>query len=74
MKTGTVHTILGAYKEGMPLDHTVDINTKITYAIEQMVKNNLKNIVVLKEGKPVGTVCLNDALKHVGLSINAMGE
>ncbi len=73
MKTGTVKTILRTYNGVIPLDHTVDINAKITYAVEQMLTNNKKAIVVLKDRKPVGIVFLNDALKRLGLKINENG-
>jgi len=73
MQTGKVNSILRAYKEGISLEHMVDSNAKITYAIEQMVTNNIKTIVVVEEGKPIGTVCLNDALKQLGLVIHESG-
>jgi len=73
MQAGKVNTILRAYKKGIPLDHRVDINAKTTYAVEQMVTNNIESIAVIEKGKPIGMVYLDDALKQLGLEIHKTG-
>ena len=70
MKTETVNAILRTCDGDTLLDHTIDINTTITFAIEQMIKNNVREIVVLRNGKPAGKIHLNDALERLGLKVN----
>lgn len=69
MRTRKVEEIVLPYKEGIPLNPSVNIHDKIVHAIELMVDNNLKNIAVVLNARPVGTVCLEDALKKLGLQV-----
>ena len=53
--------------EGIPLNPSVNIDDKIVHAIELMVDNNLKNIAVVLNARPIGRVCLEDAFQKLGL-------
>jgi len=69
MRTRKVEEIILPYKEGIPLNPSVNIDDKIVHAIELMVDNNLKNIAVVLNARPIGRVCLEDALNKVGLQV-----
>ncbi|MCJ7595555.1 MAG: CBS domain-containing protein [Desulfobacterales bacterium] len=67
MKRKRVDEILLPYKEDVPLHPSVNIGDKIIRAIELMVDNELKCIAVVKNSKPIGMVCLDDAFRTIGL-------
>jgi len=67
MRIRKVDEILRPYREGIPLDPSVDMGDRIIHAIELMVKNNLKCIAVLKNQRPIGIVHLEDAFQKIGL-------
>jgi len=69
MRTRKVEEIVLPYKEGIPLNPSVNIDDKIVHAIELMVDNNLKNIAVVLNTRPIGRVCLADALNKLGLQV-----
>ena len=69
MRTRKVEEIILPYKEGTPLNPSVNIDDKIAHAIELMVDNNLKNIAVVLNSRPIGRVCLEDALNKLGLQV-----
>jgi len=69
MRTRKVEEIILPYKEGIPLNPSVNINDKIVHAIELMVDNSLKNIAVVLNARPIGRVCLEDALNKLGLQV-----
>ncbi|KAF0122357.1 MAG: Uncharacterized protein FD151_811 [bacterium] len=69
MKEKKVKDILLPFKEGIPLCPSVTLNDKIVQAIELMVNNNLKCIAVIENQRPVGMVCLKDALQEMGLQV-----
>jgi len=69
MNRKKVDEILLPIKEGLPLHPSVTMSDKIVYAIELMVNNNLKSIAVVLNDRPIGRVCLEDALKKLGLRI-----
>ena len=69
MRTRKVEEIILPYKEGIPLNPSVNINDKIVHAIELMVDNSLKNIAVVLNARPIGRVCLADALNKLGLQV-----
>jgi len=48
---------------------SVTLNDKIVYAIEIMLKNNVKDIAVVQEKRVIGIVRLEDALRKIGLQI-----
>jgi len=63
-----IDEILLPYEDGVPLDPSVKIGDKIVTAIELMVGKNLKQIVVLRNHRPVGMIRLEDAFKKIGLT------
>ena len=67
MRKRKVDEILRPYAEGVPLDPSVHMGDQIIHAIELMVRNNLKCIVVLKNQRPIGIVRLDDAFQKIGL-------
>ena len=67
IKRKKVEEIVTTYEEGVALQPFVTMDDKIVKAIELMVKNNLKHIAVLRNGRPVGMVCLGHALQKLGL-------
>ena len=69
MKEKKIKEIILPYKEGMPLSPSVAMSDKIVHAIELMVNNNLNNIAVVLNERPIGRVCLEDALKKLGLQV-----
>lgn len=73
MNRKNVDEIILPIKEGLPLHPSVTMSDKIIHAIELMVKNNLKSIVVVLNERPIGRVCLEDALKKLGLQIPGKG-
>ena len=70
MKSKKIGEIILPYKEGVPLHPSVTMSDKIIHAIELMVNNNLKNISVVVNERPIGMVCLEDALKKLGLQMH----
>ena len=69
MKEKRVEEILLPFKKGVPYCPSVSMSDRITYAIELMVNNNLKCIAVVRNERPIGMVCLEDAFKKLGLSV-----
>ena len=57
------------FREGAQIYPSVTMKDKITHAVELMVKNNLKNIVVVRNRRPIGIIRLEDALKELGLKM-----
>lgn len=70
MEKKTVKEIILPMKEGLPPHPSVTINHRIIDAVELMVKHNLKNIAVVSNDRPVGRVCLEDALRKLGIQIS----
>ena len=69
METIKVKTILLPYRKETPLDYTVTPEDKVVYAVELMVDHNMKMIAVVRSGRPIGMIRLEDALKKLGLDI-----
>ena len=69
MKERKVKEILLPFRESMPLNPSVTIDDKTTYAVELMVNNNLKGIAVVRNRRPIGMVRLEDAFKQLGIQI-----
>ncbi len=70
MKKLSVEAIIRPKDEGMPSKPSVRPEDRITEAIEIMLKNDLKRLVVTRKDKVVGMITLEDALKKVGLEGN----
>ena len=69
MKRKTVKEIILPVKKGLPRHPSVTMNHRIMDAVELMVKHNLKNITVVLNGRPIGRVRLEDALKELGIQV-----
>jgi CBS domain-containing protein len=68
MKTSKVMMIIRPCWEKLPMDYTVTPEDKIMHSVELMVENNLKEIAVVRGGRPIGMVRLDDALKRLGIN------
>ena len=68
MKRKTVEEIILPPAEGLPLCPSVTVKDRITDAVMLMAKNNLKSITVVLNGRPIGRVRLEDALKKLGIN------
>ena len=67
MRRKRVKEIVISYREGVALDPSVTMDDKVVDAIELMVKNDLNSIAVVRSGRPVGMVRLEEALHKLGL-------
>jgi len=63
-----VDEILLPYEDGVPLKPSVKVGEKIITAIELMVGNDLKQMAVVRNQRPVGMIRLEDAFKKIGLT------
>ena len=69
MNRKKVEEIILPIKESLPLHPSVTMGDKIIHAIELMVNNNIKDITVVLNERPIGRVCLDDALKKLGMYV-----
>jgi len=69
MKVKKVEEILLPFRAGMAVHPSVSARDKITFAIELMLKNNLKSIAVVRGKRPIGMIRLKDAFKTLGLEM-----
>ena len=69
MKTIKVREIMVPYKRNIPFNPSLSIDDKIIYAIEIMLNNNIKDIAVVRKGRPIGMICLKDALQKLGIQV-----
>jgi len=69
-----VKDIILPLKGDIPLYPSVTMTDLITSAIELMVKNERKNIIVVQNNRPVGIVRLADAFRKVGLLSGKVGD
>ncbi len=69
METIKVKTILLPYRKETPIGYTVTPEDKVAYAVELMADHNMKQIVVVRNGRPIGMIRLEDALKKLGLNV-----
>ena len=67
MKGRKVEEILLPFREGLQLHPSVAMDEKIIRAVEMMLNNNVKDIAVVRNGRPIGMANLKDALKILGL-------
>lgn len=63
-----VDEILLPYEDGVPLKPSVRMGDKIITAIELMVGNNMRQMAVVRNQRPVGMIRLEDAFKKMGLT------
>ncbi len=70
METIKVKTILLPYRKGTPTNYTVTPEDKVIHAVELMLEKNIKSVSVVRSGRPIGMVCLEDALKELGLNVD----
>jgi len=68
MRRRKVDEILLPYENGVPLEPSVRIGDKIITAIELMVSNNLRQVSVVRNQRPIGMIRLEDAFKKIGLT------
>ena len=69
MKTKTVEEIALPYKKGLPLHPSVKMSDTITHAVELMLKNDLKDIAIVRNKQPIAMVRLEDAFLKLGLQV-----
>ena len=69
MRTKKVEEIVLPYREGIPLEPSVTLKDKIVNAVELMVNKNIKQIVVVKNRRPIGFIRLEDAFQTLGLHL-----
>ena len=67
MRKKRIGEIVIPYVTGVPLEPSVAMDDKIITAIERMVNNNVKHIAVVRQGRAIGLIRLEDALKELGL-------
>jgi len=70
METIKVKTILLPYRKETPTNYTVTPEDKVIHAVELMVNHNMKMIAVVRNGRPIGMIRLEDAFKKLGLAIS----
>lgn len=64
----SVEKIIVPIRGEIPLKPSVAPEDRITEALEVMLKNDLKQVVVAKGDEVLGMIRLDDALKTVGLA------
>ncbi|MBW2051835.1 MAG: CBS domain-containing protein [Deltaproteobacteria bacterium] len=69
MRTKKVEEIILPYTENVPIEPSVTIGDKIIDAIELMVSNNIRNIAIVKNKRPIGIIRLEDAFQKLGLHV-----
>jgi len=69
LRTSKVREIIIPNEKKLQIYPSVTLNDKIVYAIEIMLKNNVKDIAVVQEKRVIGIVRLEDALRKIGLQI-----
>ena len=67
MHTKKVKSILLPCGKQTPEGYTVTPDDKVTSAVELMLEKNIKCISVVRNGRPIGMIRLDDALKKLGL-------
>lgn len=65
-----VKSILLPCRKDMPINYTVTPEDKLIYAVELMLEKNIKSVSVVRSGRPIGMVRLEDALKKLGLNVD----
>lgn len=62
-----VKSIMLPYVRGETLIYSVDPEDKLTNAVKRMLLYNTDRIAVVKNGRVIGMIYLEDALKKLGL-------
>ena len=70
MKTRKVLAIMHSYEQGLPLNPSVATEDRIAYAVELMIKNNIRSIAVVRNHRPIGMIRLDDAFQELGLKVS----
>lgn len=55
------------YMRGVSLKLSVDPEDKLTSAVKRMLLYNTDRVAVIKDGRAIGIIHLDDALKKLGL-------
>ena len=69
MRPKKVEDILLPLRAGTPLDPSVVFGDNLMHAVELMLKSNVNRIVVVRNQKPIGMLCLEDAFHKLGLQM-----
>jgi hypothetical protein len=67
MKACQVKTVLLPYSPAVGLDHAVQPEDRLTQAVKTMLSLGVKHIAVIRSGRPIGIIRLEDALTRLGL-------
>jgi CBS domain len=67
MKTTTVQKIIRPYRAHIPMSPSVGVNDTISRAIQIMLGFGLNHMAVVRNHRPIGMVCLQEALQTLGI-------
>ena len=67
MEAFKVKNVILPFTPGVCLDYAVTPDDKLTHAIQTMLSHGINRIVVVRNGKPIGIIRLDDALEKLGL-------
>jgi CBS domain-containing protein len=67
MESCKVKAVLMPFTSGMNLDYAVTPEDRLTHAVQLMLFYGINRIAVVKNGRPMGIVRLEDALEKLGL-------
>jgi hypothetical protein len=67
LESHRVKSIILPYAHGVSLKFSVEPEDRLTHAVERMLLYNATRIAVVENGSAVGMICLEDALKKLGL-------
>jgi len=70
MHTKKVNSILLPFRNEAPTNYTVTPEDKLIYVVELMVEKNIKSVSVVRSGRPIGMIRLEDALTKLGLNVD----
>ena len=59
--------ILLPYRVHVPVEPSINIGDKIIHAVELMVSHDLQEVAVVRGGRPIGMIRLQDAFQKLGL-------
>ena len=62
-----IRKILKPMDEDLPNEPSISVGSRVTEAIEGMLRSNLSRIAVKSGEKVIGMIQLEDALKKIGL-------
>ena len=67
MKKVKVNEIIIPYRKGFPLNPYLTADDDISSAVKLMLKYKVREIVVVRNLRPIGIIRIDDALKKLGL-------